>query len=137
MVQAEDPDHDPITYTYQWLKNEREMVGETLHVLKSGSFKKGDIIQIKILPSDGKAEGKPYLSDPVKILNAPPLLNDVRIEPRIPTSSDDLKAIVKASDPDGDFIYFTYRWEKNGTPIQDEDKEILKKTRFKKGDSIA
>jgi hypothetical protein len=136
-IQGEDPDHDPITYFYQWIKNNEEMVGEKSNVLKGGSFKKGDVVQVKAVPSDGKAEGKPFLSNPVKVLNSPPVLQEVKIEPRIASASDELKAVVKGVDQDGDFIYYAYRWEKSGKIIPEEDKETLQRNRFKKGDSIA
>jgi len=136
-VQGKDPDEDPITYLYQWIKNDTEMVGENRNVLKSGTFKKGDILLVKVVPSDGKVEGKPFLSDPVKVINSPPIIQEVKIGPKIASASEDLKAVVKGFDLDGDFIYYAYRWEKNGMVIPEEGKEILERNRFKKGDSIA
>jgi len=136
-VQGEDPDQDPITYLYQWVKNDAEMVGENSNVLKSGTFKKGDTLLVKVIPYDGKAEGKPFLSNPVKVLNSPAIIQEIRIEPKIASASEDLKAVVKGFDLDGDFIYYAYRWEKNGMVIPDEGKEILERNRFRKGDTIA
>jgi len=136
-VQGKDPDEDPITYLYQWIKNDTEIIGENRNVLKSGTFKKGDIILAKVVPSDGKVEGKPFLSDPVKVINSPPIIQEVRIEPKIASASEDLKAVVKGFDLDGDFIYYAYRWEKNGMVIPEEGKEVLERNQFKKGDTIA
>lgn len=135
-VQGKDPDEDTITYHYQWIKNDTEIIGETKPVLKSGTFKKGDMIQVKVIPSDGKGEGASFLSAPVKILNSPPTIQEVSIEPKTAFANNDLKAIVKGFDPDGDFIYYTFRWEKNGVELSEENKEILKQGNFKKGDSI-
>ena len=135
-VQGEDPDQDPITYFYQWVKNDEEMVGEKMYLLRSGTFKKGDILQVKVVPSDGKVEGKPFLSNPVKVLNSPPIVQEVRIEPKVASANEDLKAVVKGFDQDGDFIYYAYKWEKSGMLIPEEGKEILERNRFKKGDSI-
>lgn len=137
IVQGEDPDQDPITYLYQWVKNDAEMVGEKMNVLKSGTFKKGDTILVKVIPYDGKAEGKPFLSNPVKVLNTPPIIQEVKVEPKIASASEDLKAVVKGFDPDGDFIYYNYQWEINAKVLPEERKEILERNRFKKGDSIA
>jgi hypothetical protein len=47
-----------------------------------------------------------------------------------------LKAVVKSSDPDGDFIYYAYQWEKNGLIMPEEKGEVFEKERLKKGDSI-
>lgn len=136
IVQSHDPDQDTITYRFQWIKNDEEMV-ENTNLLRRGNFKKGDLIQMKVTPFDGKIEGKPLLSPPVKILNSPPLIQEVRIEPRIATARDDLKVHVKSSDVDGDFIYYIYKWEKNGVLLSEEGKEILEGNRFKKGDRIS
>jgi len=136
IIQSHDPDGDPVTYDYQWIKNDEEMVGENKSTWRSGNFKKGDLIQVKITPSDGKVNGKAFLSAPVRILNSLPVIEQVWIEPKIAYAKDNLKVKIKGSDKDGDFIYYTYRWEKNGIVTPEERGEVLQKGRFKKGDSI-
>ena len=136
-IQSKDPDGDPITYQYQWIRNDEEIIGENQSTLKKGNFKKGDFIRVRVTPSDGKVNGAPFLSAPVKILNSPPVIQEVWIEPKVAYVTGRLKANVKSSDPDGDFIYHTYRWEKNGVILNEERGEFLERGRFKKGDSIA
>jgi hypothetical protein len=136
-IRSQDPDGDPVTYYYQWMRNDEEIVGENKSILKSGNFKKGDLIQVKVTPSDGKVEGSPFLSAPVKILNSPPVIQEVRIEPKMAYANDHLKVHIKSVDIDGDSIYYTYRWEKNGVVLTEEKTEVLEKGRFNKGDSIA
>lgn len=135
-VQSRDPDHDNVTYRYQWMKNDAEIVGEEGSVLKGGHFKKGDLIRVMVTPYDGKNEGKSVSSEAVRILNSPPVIQEVWIEPKIPSVRESLKAHIKGYDADGDFIYYTYRWERNGHPIEDVYGEILDKGYFKKGDNI-
>jgi hypothetical protein len=118
------------------MRNGEEIVGENKSTLKSGNFKKGDLIRVKVTPSNGKVEGKPFLSDPVKILNSLPVIQEVRIEPRMASPRDNLRVYVKSFDADGEFVYYTYQWEKNGAILNEEKAEILERTRFKKGDSI-
>jgi hypothetical protein len=136
-IQSKDPDGDPITYQYQWLRNDKEIIGEKQNTLKKANFKKGDLIRVRVTPSDGKVNGTPFLSPSVRILNSPPILQEVWIEPKVAYVTDRLKANVKSSDPDGDFIYYTYQWGKNGTILNEERAEFLEKGQFKKGDSIA
>ena len=136
MVQSNDPDGDTIHYRYQWIKNEVEISGENRSTLGSGNFRKGDLIQVRVTPSDGKTEGGPFLSAPVKIQNSTPIIQEVSIEPKVPYASDPLKAAVKSSDKDGDFLYLTYRWEKNGVVMAEERGEVLERGQFKKGDVI-
>lgn len=136
-VQAKDPDGDPITYRYQWIKNDEEMAGENAPTLEGERFQKGDSIKVRVTPSDGKEEGRPLVSSPIKILNSPPAVQEVRIEPERPASSDSLTARVKGSDPDGDFIYYSFQWEKNGKVMDQERDSVLERGKFRKGDSVA
>jgi hypothetical protein len=137
LIQSKDPDGDPITYQHQWLKNEEEIIGQNQNTLKKVNFKKGDLIQVRVTPFDGKVNGTPLLSPPVRILNFPPIVQEVWIEPKVAYGTDRLKAYVKSSDPDGDFIYLTYQWEKNGVVLNEERGEFLERGQFKKGDSMA
>jgi len=136
-IQSKDPDGDPITYQYQWLKNEEEIIGQNQNTLKKANFKKGDLIRVRVTPSDGKANGMPFLSPPLQILNSPPIIQEIWIEPKVAYVTDRLKAYAKSFDSDGDFIYYTYRWEKNGVVLNEERGEFLERGQLKKGDSIA
>jgi hypothetical protein len=136
VVQCQDPDNDPVTNQYQWVKNGEEIVGENSYTLKNGKLKKGDLIQVRVTPSDGKVNGTPFLSAPVKVLNSPPSIQGVRIEPKVAYANDHLKVSVRCSDADGDTVDYTYQWEKNGVILSEDKKGILEKGQFKKGDSI-
>jgi hypothetical protein len=136
-VQSQDTGRGAATFRYQWIKNDEEIPGESETMLKSGNFKKGDLIRAKVTPFDGTTEGSPFLSQPVKILNSLPVIQEVWIEPKVVRVTDRLKAIVKGFDPDGDSIDYVYKWEKNGVVLSGEETSILEPHRFKKGDSIA
>jgi len=136
-IKSQDADGDSISYQYQWIRNNEEMTGENKNSLKSGMFKKGDLLQVRVTPSDGKVNGAPFLSTAVKILNASPVIQEVGIEPKVAYVTDHLKVNVKSSDSDGDFIYYTIQWVKNGVVLNEERGETLEEGRFNKGDSIA
>jgi hypothetical protein len=136
-IQRRDTGRGPETFRYQWIKNDEEIPGENESMLKSGNFRKGDLIRVKVTPSDGTTKGSTFLSQPVKILNSPPVIQEVWIEPKVARVTDRLKAIVKGSDPDGDSINYAYKWEKNGVVLSGEDTDSLELNRFKKGDSVA
>jgi hypothetical protein len=136
-IQSNDPDRDPITHRYQWIRNGQEVAGENKSFVKGGTFKKGDVIQVRVTPSDGKEEGRSYLSASVTILNSPPEIQEIWIDPKTPSATDSLRAQVKGTDPDSDFVYYTFRWEKNGEVIPEENGQTLERGRFRKGDLIA
>ncbi len=136
-VRSHDPEGDPVTFQYRWIRNNEEIPGANDSSLKNGSFKKGDLIKVRVVPSDGKVDGIAVLSSAVKILNSSPVIQEASIEPKVAYGTDRLKANVKSSDGDGDLIYYTYQWETNGVVLNEESAEVLKQGRFKKGDSIA
>jgi hypothetical protein len=136
LTEGHDPDGDPVTYHYQWVKNDEEILAENKNILEIVNFRKGDLIRVKVTPSDGKKEGGTFLSDPVRILNSPPKIQELWIEPKMVYANDPIRVHVKGHDPDGDSIYYTYQWEKNGAVLTEEKGEVLEKGRFKKGDSI-
>ena len=140
VIQSQDSDGNPVIYRYQWLKNNEEMRGEDKETLKCNDLKKGDLIQVKVTPFDGKVNGQPFLSPLVKIPNSPPVIQEVRIEPKVAYANDNLTVFVKASDADEDSIHFTHQWEKSGEKsgliLAEEKNESLQRGQFKKGDSI-
>jgi hypothetical protein len=136
VIQGKDPDGDPVTYDYVWMKNDAEIAGAKTSILASGNFRKGDFISIKVTPSDGKADGKPFLSPSVKILNSPPVIQKVWIEPNVAHTTDELKVRVESFDRDGDSVYFMYKWEKNGVVLSEVSGDTLEQGEVKKGDSV-
>ena len=137
IIESFDSDYDRVLYRYQWVKNDEDLDGENKEILKEILLKRGDLVRVKVTPSDGKTEGKTFLSPAVKILNSPPVIKEIGIEPKIAYAGDDLKALVKVYDADGDSVTCTYQWEKNGVVLSEESKDILPRNRFRKGDSIA
>ncbi len=117
VIQSQDSDGDLVNYRYQWIKNDIEIAGESGNVLKAGSFRKGDMFQVRVIPSDGKGDGKPFLSNPVKILNAAPIVSEAWIEPQMPTIQNDLKVHEKSTDADGDSIFFPINGKKMEPPL--------------------
>jgi len=136
IVQCQDPEGDSISYEYQWLKNDQDIPGENGSSLKGENFRKGDTIRVRVIASDGKSRSEPVLSSPVRVLNSPPLIEEVLIEPRLAHVTDQLKAVVKAMDRDRDPIYYLYQWELNGAALPEEREEKLGQGRCKKGDSV-
>jgi len=105
-------------------------------VLSTGSFRKGDFFRVRVVASDGKEKGQPFLSPAVRMVNSPPVIQEVRVEPSVIHVQDHPMASVKGEDKDGDSVYYTYQWEINGNPVSDERGEKLERALLKKGDSI-
>lgn len=71
-IKASDGDDDWIVYSFQWMKNGKEISNERSHVLPSSCFERGDRIQCSIIPSDREVYGRTYTTDTLCIANSPP-----------------------------------------------------------------
>jgi hypothetical protein len=136
LVQCQDPEGDPVSYEYQWLKNDEEIPGANKSMLASGGLRKGDFYRVRVVASDGKEKGEPFLSPAVQVVNSPPTIQEVRIEPTVGHANDHPGVSVKGVDKDGDSVYYTYQWEVNGSRVPEETGERLERTPLKKGDSV-
>src|SRR2546428_9661755 len=70
-VVVADPDGDPVTLTYNWFRNNKEIAGAKTDTLDTKEFQKKDVLEVLVTPSDGKStrEGQGL---PVTIANSPP-----------------------------------------------------------------
>ena len=124
-------------YIYQWKKNGEEVMGETDAIVESGRFAKGDHMEVEVVLFQDETERDRRRSDPVIILNSPPVVKSATIKPSPAYSRDELEAKVEVLDADGDYIRYTYQWEKAGKDIPDASSPTLSRSFFKKGDKIS
>ena len=114
---ATDADGDPITYSYQWIKNGGDIAGETSETLLSANFIKNDIMEVTVTPNDGIDDGLPMTSPALTISNSAPTQPTVSIDPSSPVETDDLACNISIASTDadaGDTINYTYEWFKDG-----------------------
>jgi len=97
-----DPDGDVVGFRYRWAINDKD-VSEDTPVLKGSLFKRGDKINLIVVPYDQDGEGKPFVSQNMTIPNAPPkIISDP------PEFHGDVYAYqVVAEDPDGDPLTYS------------------------------
>ncbi|RYX82404.1 hypothetical protein EON83_19520 [bacterium] len=120
---AMDADNDPLTFTYQWIKNGSDLVGETastLDLATAGNGDRGDQISVRVVANDLQDSSAPFTSSTTTIINAGPTVSNATITPANPTTNSLLTINATASDPDGDSTFFAYVWMKNGIEIQGE-----------------
>lgn len=124
--------------TFIWEKNNQPIDGASSNRIDGKSFKRGDVVRVKIIPQGGEAKGEVFYSDSVVIQNAPPVAATVKIKPdKNATKKDTLIAAAEGKDPDGDTVSFKYQWVKNGTEdIEGANANTLSSSNFKHGDFI-
>lgn len=135
-VEGEDPDHDPVTFRFQWIVNGKPLPGQIHHELGPAMLKRGDQVSVEVTPTDGTNEGVPYHVSPVEVANSPPVIKQVNLEPPLAQIGDRIRADVEGSDPDGDLVQYTYRWLRNKTPVSEGDQNELDTKNFLRSDVI-
>ena len=106
----------------RWFVNGGEQ--ESGPALSPSRFQRGDRIRANVkLRVVG---GEILLGTPeVSAANALPVVTDVRIEPRAPTSGSTVKAITQGQDADGDSLKFKYKWYVNDLPVAGESESLV------------
>ncbi len=104
VVQARDPDGDPLTFKYQWYVNDSPVAGNGDSMILTG-VKKGSWVHVTVTPNDGFADGAWKESSRYQVVNAPPVVKSP-VPTTIPPSML-LRHTIVAEDPDGDPMTFT------------------------------
>lgn len=113
-VEGMDKDGDPITFYYEWKRNNMTLHEETREELDTKEFKKGDFISVIVTPFDGKEKGKNKRSLFLFVANSPPTITSF---PTLNTSNEIYVYEVKATDPDGDALTFSLEESPPGMTI--------------------
>lgn len=87
---------------------------------------------------EAEPEGLPASRPPAPTASAagnePPEIERVDLQPRDPRPGEELRAEVRASDPEGDSLTLSYRWTVDGEPV--EGGAALRLESFQKGSAI-
>ena len=114
-----DPDGDPAGYAYQWYRgdgiNQVAIPGANSATLPGG-VDKGNFVTVEVTAWDGTDPGNLIESAPIEILNTPPMLTSVDLQPANPALGDTMVATPQGySDTDNDPVsQYGYIWRKNG-----------------------
>lgn len=116
-----DPDGDSIYYSYHWTINGEEVFGNDGPLLSGDLFRKGDQINLTVIPRDDEAEGKAFRGVEFSIPNAPP-----RFETTPPAAfeSERYSYHPVAVDPDGDTVSYRLESAPEGMSIDSQSGEI-------------
>lgn len=138
---TDDPDGDRVTVRYQWLANGSPVEGQTGTSLALSVLRRGDRVGLELRPVDAKGLAGPvYQTGTVEVVNTPPVVTRVTVEPAVAKPGDVLRATVEGSDIDGDSIKYVFEWWRNGkstgAPEKDQEQRTLATEGFVRGDAV-
>jgi hypothetical protein len=109
-----DPDGDAFVTTYSWTKDGVATVFTGVQVPASAT-EDGETWEVTVVVDDQHG-GTATSSASVDVINHPPVITGVAIDPSPPGDSDYLYADTSGvSDADGDTLTYTYVWYRNGS----------------------
>ncbi len=134
-VWANDPDGDPLHHRYSWRVDGRPVNVDGANLVL-GRVGKGDSVEVSVTSSDGRLESDAK-SVSVRVANRAPILTAVVLEPLGEVSvGEDVVAVPKALDHDGDPIRFNYVWAVNGSRVAVTGPQ-LPKSYLRRGDRLS
>lgn len=134
VVEAADAEEDGLFFRYEW-RIDGELMQKTGPKVVLEHASKGQVVEVRVVASDGKDESAPF-SEQVELENRAPEIASVTIEPGLEVFAG-TQIVVRpdARDLDGDGVTFRYEWEVNGHE-QRESGPALETRRLKRGDEV-
>ena len=94
---ARDSDGDAVHFRYTWTVNGRPVFEGA--ALSTENLRRGDVVQVEIVASDGRDDSEPFVIPELTVANAPPRIQSF---PGEPSNDGTFRYRVSAEDPDGD-----------------------------------
>ncbi len=132
-ITLENADREEVRLTYIWrVDGERVSTADSYRISERAN---DTLIELQVIAHAGNHSSDPVTAH-IRVGNRAPSVSSIALQPSLtPTIIDEIKAIPRAADPDGDPIEFIYRWYVNGSRIDYSGPE-LPKNRFRRGDKI-
>lgn len=135
VVDASDPDGDPLRLRYEWRVN-GELVAEGARPAVSlPDLRKDDEVEVRVVATDGVLESSPR-SDRGRVVNRAPMVDGITFTPEDEVRpGDTIVASPSGQDPDNDRVEFRYTWLVNG--VERGSGREFPTTGLRRGDRVA
>lgn len=132
---AEDPNGDPVTYSFQWKSPGQLTADLTGSTIPANRTKKGQEWTVEVTAQDEEVAAEPVTAT-VTIGNTAPTVTEVTLSPREPSESDIITATSVVDDADDDDTTVSYQWRVNGADVAGATGETLDAANFTSGDVV-
>lgn len=120
---ASDLDGDDITFSFDWTLDGIPVTDVDGDTWPAGRAIRDQVLEVEVGVSDGFSFGEPYTAQ-VTLLNSPPTIDDLHIEPETPGIGDPLECYAVTADADGDGVSSTFSWTVDGVDQGPGDKHL-------------
>jgi len=120
-VDVADPDHDSITLTYRWRKNEKLLKEGEDNALDVADLTAKDTVNVEVTASDGTPHGNTTVSERFTLTNSSP---SIVSSPTSLPRGDRYEYLVRATDPDGDPLIYALEVSPPGMTIEADTGQI-------------
>ena len=134
IVSASDYDGHDVVLSYVWTVNGVEAGTSTS--LSAAGLAVGDKVGFTVTATDGYTERSAGTTKPLVIVDLPPVVESVVVEPAEPKTTSVVEATAIVTDPEQDPFSVTYVWSVSGTEVLRGSQAVLQSDQFKKGDTI-
>ena len=124
------------TLAYRWYVDGSLVDDVTGNVLTPDRFRKGERVEVEVVPTDGTRMGAPYRTAPLVVKNSPPVASSVVLRPVPAFAGDVISADATATDRDNDTVSFEYQWLVNNSTVPAAE-ESYNTANLKKKDGIS
>ncbi|HEX9155626.1 MAG TPA: putative Ig domain-containing protein [Nitrospira sp.] len=114
-VDVVDPDHDPVSLTYRWRKNETVLKEGEENTLDLAGLTAKDTIQVDVTASDGSPDGTATVTERFTLSNSAPTIVS---KPTLSPNGGQFDYLVQATDADGDPITYALEDAPPGMTIE-------------------
>jgi hypothetical protein len=121
---------------YEWRRNGNLIPDATTSGLDPSQFSKNDEITVTVNATGPEVGGEKTFQGKVRVINTPPMLTSVTVALAVASGVPQLETHVGCADPDGDVPTYSYRWLKNGAPIEGATAASLPLSLLGRGDRV-
>lgn len=115
IVDVVDPDHDPVSLTYRWRKDETVLKEGEENTLDLAGLTAKDTIQVDVTASDGTPDGTATVTERFALSNSAPTIVS---KPILSPNGGQFDYLVRATDADGDPITYALEEAPPGMTIE-------------------
>lgn len=136
LIEKDGAQGEASSYRYQWFVNKIAVQGATASSFDTSTLHRGDMVHVDVTVSDAKGDSVSFVTAPVVVPNALPVIRSLALEQEITSAGSRLLAKVESFDADQDDIQFQFRWLCNDKVVSEGSDQTVVITDLSQNDIV-